>query len=234
MFLYSCGNYANDYDLETPCGCVGFMHKVMAEADTASMERLAELDDMFTEDFENCKKVIAVFEQDEIGWMVESNGDIYLGDFFGYIEEAIMNTDHFNGCEETAIEVSPVIWEAMVEFLDVRVKSTFEVLEDEFGGADKELGSHYVGDSVNATYTIKNKGDSDLLIKRLEPSCSCVDGSFTEEPIEPGKSGEITLRYNVVLPNDSFQKTAEVLANVEDEMYELRFEIGLRGYGIDK
>ena len=107
-------------------------------------------------------------------------------------------------------------------------KTTFEIVEDEFGGANKELGSHNVGDSLSITYTINNTGDNNLLIKRVEPGCSCTVGTFTEEPIEPGKSGEIMLNYNVVLENDSFQKPAEVYANVEGGM----FEISFKGYGI--
>ena len=107
-------------------------------------------------------------------------------------------------------------------------KTTFEIVEDEFGGANKELGSHNVGDSLSIAYTINNTGDNNLLIKRVEPGCSCTVGTFTEEPIEPGKSGEIMLNYNVVLENDSFQKPAEVYANVEGGM----FEISFKGYGI--
>lgn len=107
-------------------------------------------------------------------------------------------------------------------------KTTFDIVEDEFGGANKELGSHDVGDSLSIIYTVNNTGENNLLIKRVEPGCSCTVGTFTEDPIEPGQSGEIMLNYNVVLPNDSFQKTAEVFANVEGGM----FEISFKGYGI--
>ncbi|HAD21597.1 MAG TPA: hypothetical protein DCF87_05735 [Opitutae bacterium] len=107
-------------------------------------------------------------------------------------------------------------------------KTTFEIVEDEFGGAQKELGSHNVGDSLSILYTVNNTGENNLLIKRVEPGCSCTVGTFTEDPIEPGQSGEIMLNYNVVLDNDSFQKPAEVFANVEGGM----FEISFRGYGV--
>lgn len=107
-------------------------------------------------------------------------------------------------------------------------KTTFEIVEDDFGGANKDLGSHDVGDSLSIAYTINNTGDNNLLINRVEPGCSCTVGTFTEEPIEPGKSGEITLNYNVVFENDSFRKSAEVYANVEGGM----FEVSFRGYGI--
>ena len=107
-------------------------------------------------------------------------------------------------------------------------KTTFDIVEDEFGGANKELGSHDVGDSLSIIYTVNNTGENNLLIQRVEPGCSCTVGTFTEDPIEPGQSGEIMLNYNVVLPTDSFQKTAEVFANVEGGM----FEISFKGYGI--
>ena len=107
-------------------------------------------------------------------------------------------------------------------------KTTFDIVEDEFGGANKELGSHDVGDSLSIIYTVNNTGENNLLIQRVEPGCSCTVGTFTEDPIEPGKSGEIMLNYNVVLESDSFQKTAKVYANVEGGM----FEISFRGYGV--
>lgn len=107
-------------------------------------------------------------------------------------------------------------------------KTTFEIVEDEFGGANKELGSHDEGDSLLIPFTIKNTGENNLLIQRVDAGCSCRVGAFTEDPIAPGQSGEITLKYNVVLENDSFQKTAEVYANVEGGM----FEISFRGYGV--
>ena len=130
MFLYSCGNKNSatdydDYDLETPCGCAGYMHKVLEEADTASIERSSELEDLTADGFRKCKIVIAVFEKDEIKIHIkggEGKTDPYMDVEPEAVEEAILNTDHFNGCEEAAIEISHRIAYAMDELLNEKYK----------------------------------------------------------------------------------------------------------------
>ena len=41
-------------------------------------------------------------------------------------------------------------------------KTTFDIVEDEFGGANKELGSHNAGDSLSIIYTVNNTGENNL------------------------------------------------------------------------
>ena len=128
MFLYSCGNNNSatdydDYDLETPCGCAGFMHKLEEEADTASIERSTELEDMYENEWDHCGKVIAVFDLDDLTTSQEDstndsytcfnvgkngfNEEICITDYA--VEEAILNTDYFSGCEEVAIKIAHLI-----------------------------------------------------------------------------------------------------------------------------
>ena len=122
MFLYSCGNKNSatdydDYDLETPCGCAGFMYRLDEEWDTCSMERAEELEDMYQNEVDNCRKVIAVFEKDEIRVYLRDDS-VRMHVDLEAVEEAILNTDHFNGCEEAAIEISHDIAYEMTELLN--------------------------------------------------------------------------------------------------------------------
>ena len=103
-------------------------------------------------------------------------------------------------------------------------KTTFEIVSDEYGGADKDLGEQVLGDSLNIGFVVKNTGEENLLITEVEPDCSCTVGTFTKDPIPPGETGSIDLIYNVVMANRPFEKKATVSANVDGGSFEISFK----------
>ena len=103
-------------------------------------------------------------------------------------------------------------------------KTTFEIVSDEYGGADKDLGEQVLGDSLNIEFVVKNTGEENLLITEVEPDCSCTVGTFTKDPIPPGETGSIDLIYNVVMANRPFEKKATVSANVDGGSFEISFK----------
>ena len=112
-------------------------------------------------------------------------------------------------------------------------KTTFEIINDDFGGAHKDYGGQVYMDTINVEYVLKNTGENNLLISQVEPDCSCTVGNFTKDPIKPGETGKIILDYHVVIPPDSehgnsFKKEATVSANVEGGSFNISFE----GYSI--
>ena len=109
---------------------------------------------------------------------------------------------------------------------DSEGQSFFEIVEDEYGGADKNLGERELGESLSITYLLRNNGSKNLLIERVEPDCSCTVGTFTKDPIPPGETGSIDLIYNVVMVNTPFEKKATVYTNQENG----EFEISFKGY----
>ena len=46
------------------------------------------------------------------------------------------------------------------------------------------------------TFTFKNIGENAVLINRVRSTCGCTVPAWPREPIEPGTSGEITVKYN--------------------------------------
>ena len=61
--------------------------------------------------------------------------------------------------------------------------------------------THSFGDLVKdapatATFTIKNNQTEPLVITHVGTSCGCTVPEFTKEPIAPGKTGEIKLKYD--------------------------------------
>ena len=103
-------------------------------------------------------------------------------------------------------------------------QSFFEIVEDEYGGAEKDLGERNLGDSLNIEFVVKNTGEENLLITEVKPDCSCTAGNYTKDPIKPGETGSIDLFYNVVVPNRPFEKSATVYTNQENGEFKIRFQ----------
>lgn len=88
---------------------------------------------------------------------------------------------------------------------------TFETKTYEFGKIAEEDG--------NATYVFKfsNTGNAPLVVNRVQASCGCTTPTWTKEPIEPGKTGSVTVTYNPVGRPGMFTKTITVYSNASDE-----------------
>jgi hypothetical protein len=72
-------------------------------------------------------------------------------------------------------------------------------------GAKMELKSDTVDygttskdtDNGLRAFEFTNTGDAPLIIKDVKSSCGCTVPSWTKEPIAPGKSGKIEVKYNM-------------------------------------
>jgi hypothetical protein len=65
-------------------------------------------------------------------------------------------------------------------------------------------------------FEFKNTGKTPLLIQNVQASCGCTTPSKPEEPIQPGKKGEIKVKYDTKRVGD-FHKTITVTTNVQTE-----------------
>ena len=61
----------------------------------------------------------------------------------------------------------------------------------DFGRVYKET------DSGLRTFEFKNTGDAPLIISNVQSTCGCTVPSKPTEPIMPGKSGKIDVKYNM-------------------------------------
>ena len=50
---------------------------------------------------------------------------------------------------------------------------------------------------------------------KVVPGCGCTAPAYTQEPILPGKKGQITLKFNSSNFEGAQQKQAQIFANVE-------------------
>lgn len=72
---------------------------------------------------------------------------------------------------------------------------------------------------VSHTFTIKNDGDSPLVLTRVIASCGCTTPEWTKEPIAPGKTGDIKITYDPKDRPGPFTKTISVYSNGKTGSY---------------
>ena len=66
-------------------------------------------------------------------------------------------------------------------------------------------------------FIISNNSKEPLVITRVVASCGCTSPSWTKEPIEPGKSGKITVEYNPIGNQGQITKSIRVTTNLQPE-----------------
>lgn len=84
-------------------------------------------------------------------------------------------------------------------------KVTFTEQEHDYGTVKK-------GGDGNCEFVFTNEGNEPLILSNVKASCGCTTPSWTKEPIMPGKTGTIKVRYNT---NNigKFNKTVTVTSN---------------------
>ena len=76
-----------------------------------------------------------------------------------------------------------------------------------------------------ATFTFTNTGNGPLVIHQAVASCGCTVPEYTQEPIQPGKTGTIKVTYNgegKLLGH--FRKSVTLRTNAEPEITRLYIE----------
>lgn len=92
---------------------------------------------------------------------------------------------------------------------------TFEEKVHDFGKIQED------GGKVSYNFIFKNEGNSPLVISRVQASCGCTTPVWTKSPIEPGKTGSITVTYNPLGRPGIFNKTITVFSNATEERVQL-------------
>ena len=87
----------------------------------------------------------------------------------------------------------------------------FEVKTHDFGKILEKDGK------VTYVFSFTNKGDAPLVINRVQASCGCTTPTWTKEPVEPGKGGDIAVTYNTSGRPGIFTKTITVYSNDQQE-----------------
>ena len=87
---------------------------------------------------------------------------------------------------------------------------TFDKTTHDFGKINEADGR------VTTVFEFKNEGMIPLVLTNVRASCGCTTPKWTREPIEPGKTGQITVTYNPNGRPGRFQKTVTVTSNATE------------------
>ncbi|MBR2166018.1 MAG: DUF1573 domain-containing protein [Paludibacteraceae bacterium] len=87
---------------------------------------------------------------------------------------------------------------------------TFEKTEHDFGKIAED------GGRVSTEFVFKNEGMAPLVLSNVRASCGCTTPTWTKEPVEPGKTGSITVTYNPNGRPGKFSKTITITSNATE------------------
>ena len=93
-----------------------------------------------------------------------------------------------------------------------------------FKQESQDLGKIKQGDTVFCNFIVENRGKTNLLIKRVSPSCGCTVAKYEEKPIPPRGSGKIKLIFATHGREGKVSKNATVYSNAKPETKTLSFQ----------
>jgi Protein of unknown function (DUF1573) len=94
---------------------------------------------------------------------------------------------------------------------------------------DKEVHDFGIvkqGDDATCLFTYTNVGTEPLIISDCKGSCSCTIPSFKTDPVLPGATGVITVKFDTKDKDGDFTKTVYIQSNAtaRNERYELKIK----------
>jgi hypothetical protein len=106
--------------------------------------------------------------------------------------------------------------------------------EISFEEGEFNFGKVAVGEKITHTYSFVNKGNADLQIAQVTPSCGCTTlKDWPKEPIAPGRSGVITVEFNSAGFSGNIEKTIQVATNGIPRDYYLKLKGEVSGQALD-
>ncbi len=88
----------------------------------------------------------------------------------------------------------------------------------------RDIGKVKQGDTVFCTFTVENRGKTDLLIKSVSPSCGCTVAQYDQKPIPPKGLGRISLIFATNHREGKVTKSATVFSNARPASKILNFK----------
>ena len=93
-------------------------------------------------------------------------------------------------------------------FFDETLHNYGEILEDSDG---------------TWSFAFKNLGDSAIIINRVRSTCGCTVPAWPRQPVEPGASGNITVKYNTA-QSGTFLKSVYVYSSAANSPVKLQIK----------
>lgn len=81
--------------------------------------------------------------------------------------------------------------------------------------SEYDFGTIDAGIKVTHVFKFVNEGSAPLVISKINTPCGCTAPSWSKEPIEPGKTGEITVTFNSAGKVGNQVKSLSIIYNSE-------------------
>jgi hypothetical protein len=78
-----------------------------------------------------------------------------------------------------------------------------------------DFGTLTQGDKVECSFRVTNTGSEPLIIEDAKGSCGCTVPDYPKEPIPPGVTKEIKVKFDSTGKKDNQQKTVTLTANTD-------------------
>lgn len=110
-----------------------------------------------------------------------------------------------------------------VGLVSLTMNAQEKVAKIEFKETTIDYGTIEKGANGLRTFEFTNTGDAPLVISDVHSSCGCTVPKKPKEPIMPGETGEIEIKYdtNRVMP---IRKTITVLSNADTPSVSLKIK----------
>lgn len=139
----------------------------------------------------------------------------------GFFATACNNSSEAEATEETTEAAAEAGAEAAAEATPEAPAEevTNEYLQNPttmaFGESEHNFGDIKQGETVEHVFTFTNTGENPLLISNAQGSCGCTVPSYPTEPIPPGESGEILVKFDSKGKTGDQHKTVTITANTD-------------------
>ena len=96
-----------------------------------------------------------------------------------------------------------------------------------FDKTEHDFGQINEGDVVETTFSFTNSGKSELIITSAKGSCGCTVPEWPKEPIMPGETGEIKVKFNSDRKPNLQQKQITLVTNTDEgkEILKIRAQV---------
>ncbi|MFC5046634.1 DUF1573 domain-containing protein [Aquimarina hainanensis] len=118
----------------------------------------------------------------------------------------------FVSCKEDA---SKKVKEESVDMAAERDAKNTEFPVMTFAETEFDFGTINEGDVVDHTFKFTNTGKAPLVIVNAKGSCGCTVPSYSKDPIAPGETGELLVKFNSNGKPNQQNKQVTITANTE-------------------
>ncbi len=99
--------------------------------------------------------------------------------------------------------------------LEARTADPDTTLTIKFEKLIYDYGTITEGGNGTCEYVFSNTGNTPLILNNVTASCGCTVPEWTHEPVQPGKTGIIKIKYNTNIVG-TFVKTVIVISNAKN------------------